>query len=104
MKASLTKLAAMLAVTLSSAAAQAAPHDDKVVSGQAAIINAVMEGAPVYAAAELKMAREALDLARRAVAQNNFAGAMRLAVQAAEAARAAEARALEQRGFKTASR
>jgi hypothetical protein len=105
MKANLTKLAAVLAVALFSAAAQAAPHEENVAQGQAAIINALVAGASVHAPAEIKTARETLELSRRAIAQSNFGEAIRLANMATETARAAEAKAIEERGVvRTASR
>ena len=104
MKTNLT-IATLLTAALFSAAANAAPQDDEVASGQAAIINALVAGASVYAPAELKQARETLDLSRRAIAQNDMNQAMRLASMATEAARAAESKAMQLRGLvRTASR
>jgi len=104
MKTNLTKLAALLAVAFFTAAAQAASQNDPVASGQAAIINALVAGATVYAPEELRQARQILDLSRGAIAQNDLNKAMRLASMASEAARAAEAKAMQLRNFlRTAS-
>ena len=95
----------LLAAVLFSFSAQAATPDDQVARGQAAIINALVAGASIHAPAELKEARANLELSRRALAQNDLGRAAQLAAMAAAAARAAEERALQQRGFiSTASR
>lgn len=100
-----TKLATLIAIALFSVPAQAATHEDEVASGQAAIINALVAGASVYAPAELQQARETLDLSRRAIAQQDLVRAVQLAGMAAAAARAAEEKAMQQRDFiRTVSR
>ncbi len=99
-----TKLAT-LAAALFSLSAQAAPHDDQVADGQAAIINALVAGAAIHAPAELRQARETLDLSRRAIVQNDLVRAAQLADRAAAAALLAEQKALQQRGLtRTATR
>lgn len=99
-----TKLAT-LATALFSLSAQAAPHDDQVADGQAAIINALVAGASIHAPAELRQARETLDLSRRAIVQNDLVRAAQLADRAAAAALLAEQKALQQRGLtRTATR
>lgn len=93
------KAAVLLAAVLFSTAAIAQPTPpEELGTAQAAIINAMVAGATVHAPAELQRARAAMELARKG---GDIESVRRLALQAANDARLAEARALE---VKTASR
>ena len=97
-----TKSTLGLAVVLLTAAvyshpAMAAPHDDQIEVNQAAIINALVAGAQDHAAAELKMARDKMALARRLAAEGDFEGARKQAALGEVQALRAEARAAKAR-------
>lgn len=93
MKSRTLRTALICSLLLAGSAAQASPHDD-LAEGQAAVINALVAGAQAHVPQLLAKARANLQMAREAIARNDFERARQFARQAFDDASAAESRAL----------
>lgn len=95
--------AAMASAALLAACASTPPPDAEIAQSAAAINAAVSAGAADVAPAELRAAREKLDLARMQRESNHNKGALALAREAGTDARLAESKALAAKSQKSAA-
>lgn len=92
MKSRIVRTLLLCSFLLGGSVVQASPQDD-LAAGQAAVINALVAGANVYAPTLLDSARRNLQDARDAIVRNEFERARQLARQAFAEATTAESRA-----------